>query len=512
MTTAYAWKRGWARFATLFAGALLPLAYAPYSLFPLALLSLTCLFLLLEEQSPREALLRGWLFGLGMFGVGISWVYISIHEYGDASIAAAVGIALVLVALMAVYPAVAAYVGARFATRNWQRRLLLWPAAWVLAEWFRGWVLTGFPWLNLGYSQVDSPLLGYAPLGGVYGVSWATVLIAGLLAQSWAMRRNGLALTFCLAGLLLIPFAGMVLNSVTWTAPQGKRISVSLLQGNIPQDQKWLPEQMMATVERYAELTRDNQSSQLIIWPETAIPAFYHQVQDSLIPQLEEAAKAWNLDLLIGIPLLDRESWQYYNAVMSLGREHRFYYKQHLVPFGEYMPFRPVLENLLSALDLAMADFSEGAPDQVLLRGMNVPVGVSICYEIAFGEEIIRSLPQAALLVNVSNDGWFGDSLAPHQHLEIARMRARETERTLLRATNTGVSAIIDHKGVVQQRSPQFEIAVLTGKVQPRSGATPYVRVGNLPVVLLASLIVLGVPLLLHRKKWLALLTHRKSE
>lgn len=469
--------------AALLAGALLPLAYAPFGFYPLAWLSMALFFLLLRDLSPRQAFWRGGCFGIGLFGVGVSWVYVSIHHYGNAGVAASALAALGLVLAMALYPALFAWGvnRARHVTGG-ARYLLLLPAAWVLVEWSRGWILTGFPWLNLGYSQIDSPLAGFASLFGVYGVSWLAALLAGLLALAWQekRRRRG-APWLATAGLLLL--SGLPLDRVQWTRPDGPPVQASLLQGNIAQDMKWLPELQMSTVERYAELTRDSRDSQLIVWPETAIPAFYHQVEEELLPQLQAAAERWDADLLIGIPLLDLERWEYFNAVMSVGRQHRFYHKRHLVPFGEYMPWRPVLERFLTAIDLAMADFSRGALDQPLLQAAGHAVGTSICYEVAFGEEIIRALPEAALLVNVSNDGWFGDSLAPHQHLEIARMRARETERYLLRATNTGISAIIDERGRVRQRTPQFEVAVLTGPVQPRSGATPYVRWGNWPVV-----------------------------
>jgi apolipoprotein N-acyltransferase len=489
---------GWGEGAALLAGALLPLAYAPFGLYPLAWLSLAALFLLLRDLSPRRALLRGWCFGIGLFGVGVSWVYVSIHHYGNAGVLASAAVALALVLATALYPALFAWFVNRIRTGSGTRYLLLLPAAWTLVEWLRGWLFTGFPWLNLGYSQIDTPLAGFAPLLGVYGVSWLTALLAGLLALAW-MERTRLrgAGWLVAAGLLLL--VGLPLERIHWTEASGRPVQASLLQGNIAQDMKWLPELQMSTVERYAELTQASRDSRLIIWPETAIPAFYHQVEEGLLPQLQEAADHWETDLLIGIPLLDLGSWQYYNTVMSVGREHRFYHKQHLVPFGEYMPWRPLLERFLTVLDLAMADFSRGAPDQVLLQGAGHAIGTSICYEVAFGEEIIRALPEAALLVNVSNDGWFGDSLAPHQHLEIARMRARETERYLLRATNTGISAIIDDRGRVAQRSAQFEVAVLTGPVQPRSGATPYVRWGNWPVVAGAILLVLLLLLLGRR-------------
>jgi len=252
---------------------------------------------------------------------------------------------------------------------------------------------------------------------------------------------------------------------------------------------KWKPEQQQVTLAHYVELTRKHLDSDLVVWPETAIPAFYDQVESSFISPLREELQGHGVALVTGIPVLDRNEWDYFNSVISLDQPGRFYYKVHLVPFGEYLPLRNWLATVLSFLPVPQADFSAGESRQPLLQAAGYPIGSSICYEIAFGEEIISALPEAAFLVNISNDAWFGDSLAPHQHLEMARMRARETERYVLRATNTGISAIIDANGALLVRSRQFESATVSGDVQPRAGATPYVLWGNWPVVL-ASLTV----------------------
>ena len=243
-------------------------------------------------------------------------------------------------------------------------------------------------------------------------------------------------------------------------------------------------------------LTFDLPPKDLVVWPETAIPAFYDEMEDGLIPRLDAELRNTHTVLLTGIPVLDKATWRYYNSVVSLGEEHRFYYKRHLVPFGEYLPLRGLIGNSLNALAVPNADFSSGGDSQPLLEAAGNPVGTSICYEVAFAEEIRRELPQAALLVNVSNDGWFGDSLAPHQHLEMARLRAKETGRPMLRATNTGISALIDHTGRIIARSPQFEEAVVTGEITPRQGATPYVRLGNTPVIILSVLWLLAASLI----------------
>jgi apolipoprotein N-acyltransferase len=474
------------RFGGLFvliAGALAVTAFAPLAWSPLAILSLAILFNQWLLDNPPQAFRHGALFGLGFFGAGISWVYVSVHTYGHVPLPAASLVAAALVVVLALFPALLGYLLKRMAPgRSWWVMVAVFPAGWVLAEWLRGWLFTGLPWLTIGTSQVDFPLAGFATLLGNYGVGWVTALSAALLL---AFLR-GQARIPSLALLCALWLGGYLADRVEWTGPRGAALQVALVQGNISQENKWAPENLLHTLERYSALTFAQQDKDLIVWPETAIPAFYHQVEDNFIPYLETELQTRGSTLLTGIPLLDMSEWRYYNSIMTIGAARRFYRKQHLVPFGEYLPFRALLGDRLDALAVPNADFSAGDHDQALLEAAGVPVGSSICFEIVFGAEIIRVLPEAALLVNVSNDAWFGDSLAPHQHLEMARMRAKETGRPLLRATNTGISAIIDHRGRIMARSPQFEEAVVTGSVVPQQGATPYVRFGNLPVLLLA--------------------------
>ncbi|WP_241546792.1 apolipoprotein N-acyltransferase [Thiohalobacter thiocyanaticus] len=482
----------------LAAGAGLPLAFAPFDVSVLAIILPALLLVLLPERRPRRALGLGYLFGLGWFGLGVSWVHISIHEFGGTPLAAALLVAALLVAFLALFPALAAWLTVRLApTAGWPRYLLAAPAAWVLAEWLRGWLFTGFPWLLAGYTQLDSPLAGFAPVLGVYGVGLLLLLTAGALAAGIRIRRNGLrvGLLFLVMTLWL---GGALLQRQDWTRPTGAALEVSLIQGNIAQDRKWQEAWQRATLARYLGLSRQEwgdpeRQVDLVIWPETAIPAFYHQIEDGFLRQLRRETRQAGSELLVGIPVLDREHWAYYNAVMRVGGEDSFYFKRHLVPFGEYLPLRDWLGTLLQVMPLPVADFSAGTADQTLLQVRGHPVGVSICYEVIFGAELIAALPEARLLVNVSNDAWFGDSLAPHQHLQMARMRALETGRELLRATNTGISAVIDHRGGLRARGPQFEVAVVRARVQPREGATPYVQRGDLPVLLLvAGMLLLG--------------------
>ena len=481
----FATGKAWQGLSALLAGAVFPLGFAPFEWYPLPLLALAILAVLLHASRSRDAFLYGWLFGVGQFGVGVSWVYVSIYLYGNAGLALSIIVMLLFVMFLALFPGLMGWALARMriASARWFL-LAAFPAAWTLGEWVRSWIFTGFPWLNLGYSQVESPLLGFAPLLGVYGVSWLAALSAGLLALLW--RANGMARVAAPVALLVLWAAGSGLNQYHWTRPVGDALVTTLVQGNIPQDMKWKPGQQQATLEHYARLTREHLDSAIVVWPETAIPAFYDQVEAGFIAPLREELKQHGVSLLTGVPVLDRNSWQYFNTVISLDQPGRFYYKVHLVPFGEYLPLRDWLAGVLGFLPVPQADFSAGALQQPLLQAAGYPVGASICYEIAFGEQLIHALPEAAFLVNVSNDAWFGDSLAPHQHLEMARMRARETERYVLRATNTGISAIIDADGNRVARSELFETTTVTGKVQPRAGATPYVRWGNWPVVLVS--------------------------
>jgi len=474
------------RFGGLFvliAGGMAVTAFAPLGWFPLVILALAILFNQWLLDTPRQAIWHGALFGLGFFGVGISWVYVSIHTYGHVPVVTASLVATALVVVLALFPALLGYFLKRIAPgSSWLVVVAVFPAGWVLAEWLRGWLFTGLPWLTIGTSQIDTPLAGFAALLGNYGVGWAAALSAALVVA--LLRKQARIPSLVL--LCALWLGGYFADRVEWTGPRGEALQVALVQGNIAQENKWAPENLLHTLERYSALTFALQDKDLVVWPETAIPAFYHQVEDNFIPYLEAELQASGATLLTGIPVLDKTEWRYYNSVMSIGDARRFYHKRHLVPFGEYLPLRGLLGDRLDALAVPNADFSAGDDNQALLQAAGVPVAASICFEIVFGAEIIQALPEAALLVNVSNDGWFGDSLAPHQHLEMSRMRAKEAGRPLLRATNTGISAIIDHSGRITARSRQFEEAVVSGTVIPRQGATPYVRFGNLPVLLLA--------------------------
>ena len=506
IVNANAWRVGWwARGIALLAGASLPLAFSPVGFFPLAIIAPAILFFLCFRSSPRQALATGYFFGVGFFGVGISWVAVSFYKFGGMGGVLSIAATLLFVLFLALFFAVFTWLSRRFffALSPARYFILLMPVLWVLFEWVRGWILTGFPWLNLGYSQTDAPLGGLAPVIGVYGISWAAAVSAGLLlAAFWEDGRRRVASIVVLV--LLWAGAGL-LYQLDWSEPNGEPITASLIQGNVPQNLKWQPEQRGATIDLYTRLSREHWDSDLVIWPETALPAYFHQAQTFLQGLAREAKDNGGATLLVGLPVMsETDGEQYFNGVVRVGVAgatekwpSQIYRKSHLVPFGEYIPLKSMLGGLLDILQVPMASFSRGAAVQPLLTLVDENkneqrISVSICYEDAFGEEVIRNLPEATLLVNVSNDAWFGDSFAPHQHLQMARMRSMETSRPMLRATNNGVSAMIDHRGDVLTTSPQFEVAVLNGEVQPRSGETLYVKFGNWPV-LFGLFIMLGL-------------------
>ncbi len=478
----------------LLAGLALPFAFAPFGLFPLAIVSPAILFWLWRQMSARQAFFSGYLFGVGYFGLGASWVAVSMYRFGGMGVALSLLSTVLFVLVLAAFPALVGWLYRRYfpGFSSSLRLLLVLPALWGLLEWTRGWILTGFPWLALGYSQTDSPLAGVAPLLGVYGIGWLLTLSAGLLVLAWQLPGRRWLPLVSLLGIWLL---GSGLSQVEWSAPAGAPLRASLIQGNVPQNLKWLPEQRQPTIDLYTRLSRQHWAdSDIVIWPETALPAYYHQAERFLQGLAAEAARHGS-NLMLGLPVRPASAPDtYYNSVVAVTDPPQIYSKHHLVPFGEYIPLKWLLGNLLDILQVPMADFSRGAAVQPPLEVAGQKIAVSICYEDAFGEEVIRALPAATLLVNVSNDAWFGDSLAPHQHLQMARMRSLETARPMFRATNNGISALIDHRGRVTARSPQFEVFVLSGSLQPRSGATPYVLGGNYPLLaLLLSSLLLAV-------------------
>ena len=489
-------KRGLSLFLAFLAGAAAVLGFSPVDFFPATLAALAVLVhLWLRAPSPGAAAWFGFFFGLGLYGAGVSWVYVSLNRFGAMPAPLAATATLGFCAFLALFPALAGWIQARIArdagTPDALRAALVIPAAWVLLEWPLSWFLTGFPWLAVGYVAIDDPLSGYAPLGGVYAVSLALAVAAGLL---WCIAFGSARHSRWIAAgaLVLVLACGYGLRAREWTTPFGEPLRVALLQGNVPQDMKFDPARYARILETYARLA-EGSDARLIVLPETAVPRFLDLVDPVYIERLKAAAVRNRGDLLLGVPVRDGPA-NYLNSVISLGVSPSARYdKVHLVPFGEFVP--PGFGWIVRVLSIPLADFSRGTTDQRPMAIAGQRVAVNVCYEDVYGAEIIRQLPEATLLVNVSNVAWFGDSLAPAQHLQIARMRALETGRVYLTAANTGITAAIWPDGSVRQRAKQFVQGQVDMEVRGYSGATPYVRFGDWPAVLLAVLALAFVAL-----------------
>ncbi|WP_296889577.1 apolipoprotein N-acyltransferase [Thiobacillus sp.] len=478
----------------LLAGALAVGGFAPLNLWPLPLLSLALLFgMLLRVSTRRAGFVIGFAWGLGLFLAGVSWIYISLSVYGGMAMWLAGLATLLFCSVLALFPALVGALQAGWALPATPRLVLALPLLWGLSEWLRGWVLTGFPWLSLGYSQVPaSPLAGYAPVLGVYGVSFILALIAALLAWSATPRRPPALRIWALSAALALGVGGQALRGVVWTSPVGAPTSVALLQGNIPQDMKWQADKTRATLNDYAQMAAAV-PAQLIVLPETALPLFESALPEAYRAQLTAIGKQQGGDLLAGLPTGSPDA-AYYNSVISLGSApSQRYSKVHLVPFGEYIPLKSLWGWVISVLHIPLSDFARGAPDQRPLAIGGQQVAVNICYEDVFGEEIIRQLPAATVLVNVSNLAWFGNSFAPWQHAQMSQMRALESGRMMLRATNTGLTAIIDPQGRLLATLPPFTRGSLGGSIQGYAGSTPYVRWGNAAILAVWGMLGLGL-------------------
>ena len=486
-------------FFALISGGLLALAFSPVHLFWLSIVCPTVLLGLWLNCSAKKAAILGLIFGLGFFGVGASWILHSIYVYGNTPLIIAFIITASFVTVLASFFALHGYALQKFFPKvSIAKLLLVFPALWALLEWVRSWILTGFPWLLLGHSAIPSPIAGLAPMIGVYGLSFFITLLSGLLliaanprltqqtagSVNWAKSNiAGFAL------LILIGLANLT-HYLHWTVSNPQTLRVSLIQGNIAQELRWDPAHLQQIIDRYQSLTEPLWKSNLIVWPEAAIPLTPLQAPE-FYATLDKQAKKTHATLLLGLPI--QRDWRYYNGAMALGNGEGTYVKRHLVPFGEYVPLEKQLRGLIGFFNLPMSDMLPGAVKQPLIQVDNTPVGTFICYEIAYNALLRQDLPEAELLVTISDDAWFGRSLAPWQHLQIAQFQAAATSRSLLFASNSGSSAFIDAKGSLALSIPAFIPGSVSFDVTRETGTTPWVYLGDTPFIVLFALLILLV-------------------
>ena len=468
-------------------GSVAVLGFAPFSWWPIVFFSLVGFLLLISSSFHKNVFLLGLFYGLGYFGFGVGWIQVSVHQFGIPSYFFSYGVTTLLVIFLSSYVGFFAIL-LRLLLNTGFHLAIAGPVLWLAIEYGRSHLFTGFPWLMLGYSQIDGPLSSYIPIIGSMGCSFLVVLVSCLIVT--CIRSGRLPSIYRLCALVGIFVLGLVLRFHETTEPRGSPLDVTLVQGAIPQEIKWHPDIRQPSIERYRSISADHWDSDIIIWPETAIPAFRNEVREEL-RGLGSLASKTDTNFLLGIPRISNESGLKYNSIVSIGDQEQVYDKRHLVPFGEYLPAVSYLSWLFDYLDIPMSEFSSGSASQTLLEFPSYKIGASICYESVFPDLINRKAGESDFLVNLSNDAWFGDSLGPHQHLQIARTRALENGRYLVRATNNGLTAIINHKGDVLKQAAQFVPTYLRGDIQPRTGETFYTRLGDRPLMYLAGFLLM---------------------
>jgi apolipoprotein N-acyltransferase len=469
----------------LAAGALLACSFAPLGWWPLAVVCPVVLMLLWQGTTGRQAAWFGFWFNSGTFAAGTYWLYISIHVFGGAPVYVAIFLMLALVAIMGLYHAALGYVVARWLPATGMARWLVTvPAAWLLIEWWRGWFLSGFSWLSLGYSQTDTWLARLAPVVGVYGLSAVLLVCAGAVtALVLGDRRTRLVA----AVVFVIPWAvSAALGGVEWTHASGPPVSVAIVQGAIPQDQKWLDSNRETTLDLYHDMTMKVLGTRLIVWPESAPPDYANELVD-YITGLYREARTHGSALVFGVMRIADDGERAFDSVLALDDKLSWYDKDHLVPFAEFFPVPGFVRSWLRLHSLPFADFTRGGRNQPPLPAGGLKLGATVCYEDAYGSSMLDVLRSADALVNVTNDAWFGHSSARHQHFQISRMRAIEAGRYMIRAANDGISGVIGPHGEVVARAPEFTAFVLKASVTPRMGRPPYAYVGNWLIVSLAA-------------------------
>lgn len=492
-------RNGWRwQLLALIAGALLPLAFAPIDFWPASLLCVGVLAAIIDGRDKLQAATCGFLFALGMFASGVHWIFVPIDEFSEIPTFIALSMVFLFVlANAAVYCTVPFYILGRWCNHHPFSVWLGLPAAWVISEWLRTWLFTGFPWLFAGYSQIDTWLVGWAPITGVLGLSFFVALTASSCLFCWKNRHNLIRVTMGALTVTVIWLGGLGLKHVEWSNTIDDPIKVGLAQGNIPQELKWEESFLQPTLDRYQTLTNELWGNDWIIWPEAAIPMVANTQRDHArlqpyLADLQQQALQNNAALISGILYLSPENNKAYNSIMATGLGGGLYFKQRLVPFGEYAPLEEYLGELFNFFNIQRSMIALGPKNQEGLKIGNAVLAPSICYEIVYPDLVARGAKNSNVLITISNDAWFGQSIGPLQHMQMARMRAIETQRYLIRGTNNGVSALIDNKGQFIVRSERDVMQSLAGEINLKEGQTPLMILGSLPVVIVAF-VLLGV-------------------
>lgn len=481
----------WWYFIALIAGAILPLAFAPFNIYFFGFLSPAVLLYIWLRSSPARSFLVGLLFGIGFFTVGTYWIYISINTYGNTPVPISIIVTALFILVLTSYIAFQGY----FFNKFFQHKsiaiksLCVFPCFWVIFEWLRGILFTGFPWLFLGYSQLNNPLEGLAPIIGVYGLSWVVAFISGCLVVIVTYNPKKIK-SFAIISVFTIIIVSWLLTLAQWTKPYDKPLQVSLVQGNISQQMKWSPAKLTSILNTYQELTEQHWKSSLIVWPEAAVPIFPQEVS-SYLNNLNQAAKKHHVSMILGAPIINPKTKQYYNGMLLLGDSQGIYLKRHLVPFGEFLPLKSLFSWFIKRFNVPMSDFSSGPAKQMNLRINHFFFAPFICYEIAYPNLVLDSMNNKHLIVVITDDSWFGQSIALNQQVQMGQMRALETGRYLLHSTNTGITAIINAKGRIIAQAPIGKKYVLTGMITPMSGKTPLMWWHYYPIIVLIVVLLL---------------------
>ncbi len=476
----------------IFSGAILPIAFAPINFFPIAYISpAILLFILMHSTKIREFFFRGWCFGIGFFGVGVSWIYVSIHQFGNSNIFLAAIITVIFIMYLSLFPAL---LSTTFKYLNRKKQLfsaaiLIFPALFIVFEYLRSWVFSGFPWLFLGYTQLSSSLRGFFPIVGIYGTSLITVIISGCLYLIFCDIRLRSKLS-CAMGILILFVAGYGLQQIRWTHNAGKSLRIALIQGNISPSVKWNINDFYHTLSIYQSETEKNWDSQIIVWPEAAIPAYLFQVK-SLVSSLAQQASAHHSSIIIGIPIYNRTTHQSFNGLIVIGNGHGKYLKHHLVPFGEYIPLISIFGKWFHYFNIPLSNLNAGPKQQSPVTAQGIEIAPYICYEIVYPIEFMNTIKTKQLVVVLSDDAWFGNSIASPQQIQMAQARALESGRYVIYSTNSGVTAIINPLGNVTATLARNRQAVLHGTVIPQAGKTFLMNSNYFPELALVSVMLI---------------------